>query len=132
MNTTYTYSQIANSYALWTEYADTDGIISRDQFDTMNEDALVEMMINMFGAEPTVIDAGVNYGTITRISIAEDGVWATDAAYSSTQGWQDGAQLSSDADTDDEIYAAIRTAIRAGETAGEVEAGERTYTWTTL
>lgn len=53
MNTTYTYSQIANSYALWTEYADADGIISREQFDTMSEGALVAMLTDMFGAEPT-------------------------------------------------------------------------------
>ena len=68
--------------------------------------------------------------TVTRISIAENGVWATDAAYSSTQGWQDGAQLSSDTDIDDGIYAAIADAICAGETSGELVADGHTYSWT--
>ncbi|MEY3161463.1 MAG: hypothetical protein RIT25_1454 [Planctomycetota bacterium] len=53
MNTTYTYSQIANSYALWTEYADADGIISREQFDNTPETELVAMLTDMFGAEQT-------------------------------------------------------------------------------
>ncbi len=51
MNTSYTYEQIANNFALWTELVDIDGIMSRETFDTTPVSELVEMMTDMFGPE---------------------------------------------------------------------------------
>lgn len=47
----YTYSQIANSYTLWTEYADVDGVMTREQFDNMTEAECIAILTDMFGAE---------------------------------------------------------------------------------
>ena len=49
--TNYTYSQIANSYALWIEFADVDAVTTREQFDNMTEEACIAILTDMFGAE---------------------------------------------------------------------------------
>lgn len=51
MNTNYTYEQIANDYALWTELVDIDGNMSRETFDATPVSELVAMMTDMFGPE---------------------------------------------------------------------------------
>jgi hypothetical protein len=67
------------------------------------------------------------------VSIAENGVWATDAHLVSGK-WQDGATLIPDedgcpSDADDALYAAIAASIEAGDTDGRIETDDSVYTW---
>lgn len=112
MNTNYTYTQIANSYDLWLELVDIDGVMTREQFDCMPVNELVAMMTDMCGAEQA---------DITQIEIYENNVHATDARYAKG-GWETGAALSDDDDASDAIYAAIEAQIEDGQTEGKVGA----------
>ena len=46
-----TYQQIAISWRLWTEYVDTDAVMTREEFDAMSIEDRVALMVKAFGAE---------------------------------------------------------------------------------
>lgn len=67
------------------------------------------------------------------VSIAEDGIWATDAHLVRGK-WQDGATLIPDedgcpSDADDALYGQIADAIATGDTDGRIEISGHVYTW---
>ena len=79
-----------------------------------------------------------NTNTKITVSIAENGVWVTDAHIRRNRldvnGWEDGAALipGSDgvnSDYDDEIYSSIADAILAGDESGRIEMLGSVYTW---
>jgi len=47
-----TYAQIAASFDLWQEYADSAGTTSRDEFDAMTTADRVDLLLSTFGPEP--------------------------------------------------------------------------------
>ena len=47
-----TYEQIASSFDLWQEYADTSGAFGRGEFDAMSVADRVSLLIEAFGPEP--------------------------------------------------------------------------------
>lgn len=116
MTGNYTYTQIANDYKLWLELIDIDGNMSRETFDATPVSELVRMMTDMFGAERITV------------SIAEDGIWATDAHLVRGK-WQDGAAICADEDADDALYAMIADMVERGETDGRIEVDSSVYTW---
>jgi hypothetical protein len=46
-----TYSEIANDYRLWMEYADTLGLDSEEAFNSMTEGDKIKTLIKCFGPE---------------------------------------------------------------------------------
>jgi len=48
---THTYSEIANDYALWSEYVDTAGMDTRERFDSMTQAEKVAIQEDCFGLE---------------------------------------------------------------------------------
>lgn len=123
-NKTFTYTQIANSYALWTEFVDADGVMDEATFDATPVETLVQMMTDMFGADPNA--------RIT-VELFKNNVWVTDAHLVRGQ-WQDGATLIPDedgcpSDADDALYAQIAAAIMRGETDGRIETDDHVYAW---
>ena len=51
MNKTYSYSEIANSYALWMEYADPSGLDSEEAFNAKTEAEKIAFLVSCFGPE---------------------------------------------------------------------------------
>lgn len=47
----FTYAEIANSWALWIEYADPDGNMAREEFDAMTTDQKIALQVEAFGAQ---------------------------------------------------------------------------------
>ena len=47
-----TYEQIAGSFDLWQEYADTAGVFARDEFSSLSIADRVALLIEVFGPEP--------------------------------------------------------------------------------
>ena len=47
-----TYEQIASSFNLWREYADTSGAMSITDFEAMPQAARVAVLVETFGPEP--------------------------------------------------------------------------------
>lgn len=107
MNTNHTYAQIANDYTLWLELVDIDGNMSRETFDATPVAALVDVMIDMFGPEEVLVE------------IFENNVWATDAFYCKG-GFATGAQLLSNEDASEVIYAQIEASIAENNTEGVI------------
>jgi hypothetical protein len=59
MSRKHTYAEIANSFELWQEYADPQGVMSREEFDAMSHGLRVFAQVEAFGPEdlvPTVAD----------------------------------------------------------------------------
>lgn len=51
MTTTYSYSEIANSYSLWAEYADPSGLDTEESFNAKSEREKIEILVSCFGPE---------------------------------------------------------------------------------
>lgn len=51
MNTKPTYAQIADDFRLWGEYFDRNGEMSREEFDALDADTRVAMLVDAFGPE---------------------------------------------------------------------------------
>lgn len=73
------YEQIAGSFDLWQEYADTAGSFSRDEFDAMSLDDRVDLLIQTFGPEP---ERTLTVDELMDSTAVGGGFhdWATDAA----------------------------------------------------
>lgn len=46
-----TYTEIATDWALWTEYVDADGTMTREEFDALTIEQKVALQVEAFGAE---------------------------------------------------------------------------------
>lgn len=51
MKNTYTYSEIANSYSLWMEYADPSGHDTEAAFNAKSEQEKIQFLVACFGPE---------------------------------------------------------------------------------
>lgn len=51
MSQSNTYAEIANDYALWAEFVDTDGAMTEAEFVAMTEEAKIALQVDAFGAE---------------------------------------------------------------------------------
>jgi len=52
MKPEYTDEQISGNYELWEQYADPHGEMNREQFDALDIDTKISMLIEMFPDEP--------------------------------------------------------------------------------
>lgn len=57
MKNRYSYSEIANNYALWMEYVDPSGLDSEESFNAKSEQEKIEFMARCFGPESKAVDA---------------------------------------------------------------------------
>jgi hypothetical protein len=57
MNTTKTYTEIANSFSLWQEYVDPSGLTSEAEFDAMTIEEKIAFQVSCFGVEEAAADA---------------------------------------------------------------------------
>jgi hypothetical protein len=46
-----TYTEIANDWALWNEYVNTDATMSRDEFEALTTEQKVALQVEAFGPE---------------------------------------------------------------------------------
>jgi hypothetical protein len=46
-----TYAEIANNWALWNEFVNTDATMSRDEFDSLTTEQKVALQVKAFGPE---------------------------------------------------------------------------------
>lgn len=51
-----TYEQIANDWALWNEFVNTDATMSRDEFDALTVEQKVALQVEAFGPEAVEAD----------------------------------------------------------------------------
>nr|7VZM_A Chain A, AcrIE4-F7 [Pseudomonas citronellolis] len=51
MSTQYTYQQIAEDFRLWSEYVDTAGEMSKDEFNSLSTEDKVRLQVEAFGEE---------------------------------------------------------------------------------
>jgi hypothetical protein len=51
MSQQHTYAEIANNWALWNEFVNTDGTMTREEFEAMSEADKVSLQVEAFGAE---------------------------------------------------------------------------------
>lgn len=51
-----TYEQIASSFNLWREYADTSAAMSITDFEAMPPAARVAVLVETFGPEPAMVE----------------------------------------------------------------------------
>jgi len=65
---THTYSEIANDYALWSEYVDTAGMDTREKFDSMTQAEKVAIQEDCFGLEFMAKLYDYETGEIIRIA----------------------------------------------------------------
>ena len=47
----YTYAMIAQSFRLWVEYMDTDGVMSEEEFHSLSEEKKIALQVEAFGPE---------------------------------------------------------------------------------
>jgi hypothetical protein len=53
---THTYKQIADDWTLWCDYADPDASMTRAEFDALNTQERINILIEAFGKEILIID----------------------------------------------------------------------------
>lgn len=46
-----TYTEIANNFALWNEFVNTDATMGRDEFDALTTEEKVALQVEAFGPE---------------------------------------------------------------------------------
>lgn len=51
MKNTYSYSEIANNYSLWMEYADPSGMDTEESFNAKSAQEKIEFLVACFGPE---------------------------------------------------------------------------------
>jgi hypothetical protein len=51
MSQQHAYAEIATSWALWNEFVNTDGAMTREEFDAMSEAEKIAIQVEAFGAE---------------------------------------------------------------------------------
>lgn len=51
MSQQHTYAEIANDWALWNEFMNTDATMTREEFDSMSTAEKVGLQVDAFGAE---------------------------------------------------------------------------------
>lgn len=51
MSNRYSYSEIANNYALWAEYVDPSGIDTEESFNAKTLEEKIDFMVRCFGPE---------------------------------------------------------------------------------
>lgn len=45
------YIEVANNYELWTEYVDTVGVMTQEEFELMTEKEKIQLQVDLFGIE---------------------------------------------------------------------------------